>query len=380
MPHPSPTLSRKACLVLAAIACGMSACRDRNITSYRIPKEADAAAAPAAEPATPADAAGIHWAAPAGWRTQPASGMRQGSFLVSDANGASADVSVVSFPGTGGDDLANINRWRNQLSLPPISQGELAGQLQGLASGAGQFVVADMTGVGSDKNPARILGAWLRLPGHVWFFKMMGPSGIVETQKDAFGAFLQSVSFAAGPAAGPALAQDAGGQANTNDLPRRSVGEIALPAPAAAAPAPMDSVPVQAESGASLLWTAPADWQNAPGNAMRRGSYAAGGGAEVAITAFPGDVGGVLANVNRWRGQAGLSPVDEAGLAQSTAAVDSNGLHFVVLDASDGASPIVAALVPWNGGTWFFKLTGPSDAVARAKPSFMAFLRTVRTP
>jgi len=142
----------------------------------------------------------------------------------------------------------------------------------------------------------------------------------------------------------------------------------------------MDSVPVQAESGASLLWTPPADWQNAPGNAMRRGSYAAGGGAEVAITAFPGDVGGVLANVNRWRGQAGLAPVDDAGLAQATSTIDSNGLTFVVLDASDGASPIVAALVPWNGGTWFFKLTGPADAVARAKPSFLSFLRSVRAP
>jgi hypothetical protein len=337
------------------------------------------AVAPAAEPATPADAAGIHWTVPAGWKAQPASGMRQGSFLVSDASGASADVSVVSFPGTGGDDLANINRWRNQLGLPPVSQDELAGQLQSLASGAGQFVVADMAGVGSDKNPARILGAWLRQPGHVWFFKMMGPSGLVAAQKDAFVAFLQSVSLSAGPAAEPALAQDDGGQANTNDLPKRGVGEIASAVPSAAA-APMDSVPVQAESGASLLWTPPADWQNAPGNAMRRGSYAAGGGAEVAITAFPGDVGGVLANVNRWRGQAGLAPVDDAGLAQATSTIDSNGLTFVVLDASDGASPIVAALVPWNGGTWFFKLTGPADAVARAKPSFLSFLRSVRAP
>jgi hypothetical protein len=142
----------------------------------------------------------------------------------------------------------------------------------------------------------------------------------------------------------------------------------------------MDSVPVQAERGASLLWTAPADWRNGPGSAMRKASFAVGGGAEVAITAFPGDVGGVLANVNRWRGQAGLAPVDDASLGQLTTAIDSNGLHFLVLDASDGASPIVAALVPWNGGTWFFKLTGSAEAVGRAKPAFLSFLRTVRAP
>ena len=270
MPRPSPTLRPSTCLVVAGIACALSGCGDRSITSYRIPKEPDVAVAPAAEPATPADAAGIHWTAPAGWKAQPASGMRQGSFLVSDASGASADVSVVSFPGTGGDDLANINRWRNQLGLPPVSQDELAGQLQGLASGAGQFVVADMAGVGSDKNPARILGAWLRLPGHVWFFKMMGPSGLVAAQRDAFVAFLQSVSFAAGPAEGPVLAQDEGAQANTNDLPKRGIGEIAPAAPAGAAPT-MDSVPVQAESGASLLWTAPSDWQQRTGQPDAKG-------------------------------------------------------------------------------------------------------------
>jgi hypothetical protein len=40
---------------------------------------------------------------------------------------------------------------------------------------------------------------------------------------------------------------------------------------------------------------------------------------EVAISHFPGDVGGDLANVNRWRQQVALPPIDEAGLAVSTA-------------------------------------------------------------
>ena len=144
----------------------------------------------------------------------------------------------------------------------------------------------------------------------------------------------------------------------------------------------MNSIPVPTDTSASLVWQAPADWQNKPGNAMRKGSYAAGG-AEVAITAFPGDVGGVLANVNRWRGQVGLDPLDDAGLAQATQSIDSNGLHFVVADAgpaSKGGQRILAALLPWQGSTWFFKLSGPDDAVEQAKPAFLAFLRTVRAP
>jgi hypothetical protein len=41
---------------------------------------------------------------------------------------------------------------------------------------------------------------------------------------------------------------------------------------------------------------------------------------------------------------------------------------------------IVAVLVPWQGRTWFFKLTGPNDAVGRAKPAFLDFIQTVDVP
>jgi hypothetical protein len=361
-----------ACLALAIAALGTGGCRERNISAYRIPKEADALeAAPA--PEEPAEAPQMRFMAPAGWQTQPASGMREASFLIAGPGGSTADVSVVSFPGSGGDDLANINRWRGQLKLPPVGAAELAGQTTALVAAAGEFVVADMAGTG-DKGEARILGAWLRRADRVWFFKVMGPSELVEGQKEAFTAFLKSVSLGAGPAA---LAQQGPGPANTNDLPRTPPATMTQPPPPGQAP--MASVPVQASRGASLQWTAPADWQSKPGSAMRKGSYSAAG-AEVAITAFPGDVGGMLANVNRWRGQAGLDPVDEAALPSVTSSFDSNGLHFVVLDASDGPQPLVAAAVPWGGGTWFFKLTGPTAAVAKAKPAFLSFLRTVRAP
>jgi hypothetical protein len=155
--------------------------------------------------------------------------------------------------------------------------------------------------------------------------------------------------------------------ANTNDLPRAAA----------------ETVPFQVAASGSLLWEAPAGWKPGPGGAMRKGSYAVGTGEDaidVSITAFPGDVGGVLANVNRWRGQAGLPPVDDAGLAAATQALDANGLHFVVVDAAGSGRRVLAALVPWQGGTWFFKMTGPDGAVGREKPGFIGFLRTVKAP
>jgi len=64
----------------------------------------------------------------------------------------------------------------------------------------------------------------------------------------------------------------------------------------------MASTPVTTASGPGLTWTAPAHWKAKPGSAMRKGSYAIagdGGEADLAITAFPGDVGGDLAAISR---------------------------------------------------------------------------------
>jgi hypothetical protein len=379
--HRSPSVRRpSAGLVLLVLVAALASCRDKSVTSYRIPKDADSAPPAPAADAAPASAPGLSWTAPESWQAQAATGMRQASFLVSSAGGAPADVSVVSFPGAGGDDLANVNRWRGQLKLAPISADDPGGQMQALRTPAGEFAIADILGAPGEKGVERILGAWLRLPDRVWFFKMMGPSELVETQKDPFLAFLHSVTRREGSPGGPALAPIGPGPSNTNDLPRAdSQGEPLLVPPAATDPG-LGAIPVQTERGESLLWTAPAAWKTQVGRAMRKASFATEGGAEVAITAFPGDVGGVLANVNRWREQAGLEPVDPAGLGQATSSFDSNGLHFIVTDASAGPRPIIAALAPWNGGTWFFKLTGPSEAVTRDKPAFLSFLKTVRRP
>lgn len=164
-------------------------------------------------------------------------------------------------------------------------------------------------------------------------------------------------------------------------------GAAAPTAPAApGAPGDMASTPVATASGANLQWTAPAHWAAKTGSSMRKGSYAIrgdGGEADMAITAFPGDVGGDLANLNRWRGQIGLPPVGQAEFESSTQHVDRNGLHMTVVDivgTGANAQRILGAMVPYGGATWFFKLTGPDALVAKEKPAFTAFLDTIKPP
>ncbi|MFM1748005.1 MAG: hypothetical protein RLZZ188_1671 [Verrucomicrobiota bacterium] len=158
----------------------------------------------------------------------------------------------------------------------------------------------------------------------------------------------------------------------------------AAPTGSSAGGSSMASTPVATTSGNALSWTAPAGWTAKPAGSMRKGSYAVkgdGGEADMAVTAFPGDVGGDLANLNRWRGQIGLAPVDQAEFDRSTRHLDRNGLHMTFVDivgTGANAQRILGAMVPHQGSTWFLKLTGPDALVARERDAFLALLDTVK--
>jgi hypothetical protein len=160
------------------------------------------------------------------------------------------------------------------------------------------------------------------------------------------------------------------------------------PAPATAAPAggAMAATAVPTGTGASLAWTAPAHWQSKAGSSMRKGTYAitgeGGATAELAITAFPGDVGGEVANVNRWRGQVQLTPVSEAEATKAIQRISANGLAIGVVDlANPSLNPpgrMLGAMVPFDGATWFFKLTGSDALVTKEKGAFLDFVKTLK--
>jgi hypothetical protein len=146
----------------------------------------------------------------------------------------------------------------------------------------------------------------------------------------------------------------------------------------------MANTAVPTASGSDLKWTAPESWTPKSGSSMRKGSYAVkrdGAEADFAITAFPGDTGGLHANLNRWRGQVGLPPASPAELDASVQHVDGQGLHFDLVDlAGPSGTRMLGAIVPYGGNTWFFKLMGPDAVVVAEKPAFLQFLQTVKAP
>lgn len=168
----------------------------------------------------------------------------------------------------------------------------------------------------------------------------------------------------------------------------------AAPSAPAAAPAggpagggnAMASTPVATASGSGLGWTGPKHWQDKGAGGMRKGTFAiagdGGAAAELAITAFPGDVGGEAANVNRWRGQIQLAPVAPDEAVRSIERLEANGLKLGVVEmlgtGPGGATRVLGAFVPYEGATWFFKLTGPDALVTKEKAAFLEFVKSIK--
>ena len=121
--------------VLAAILVPRLASEPRDQVRVQ-PLEAAPPAAPIATPApAPAPAAsGLAWDLPPGWSEIPAKPMRLASFTAPGG----AECGLFIFP-TGGDRLANVNRWRGQVGLPPLAEAELASALTAGTCAFGPF-------------------------------------------------------------------------------------------------------------------------------------------------------------------------------------------------------------------------------------------------
>jgi hypothetical protein len=139
--------------------------------------------------ATAADS--LTWAAPDHWAAKPLGAMRRGSFTARNAAGE-GDCSIFVFPAATNPLLANLNRWRGQIGLAPLTDAQLATETTPLESGALKFTVVDLLGQ-QQGAPTRVLGAILYHGEEAWFFKLSGPDAAVAAEKSAFLDFLRTV-------------------------------------------------------------------------------------------------------------------------------------------------------------------------------------------
>lgn len=255
-----------------------------------------------------------------------------------------AEWTLAMYPDRGGLS-ANINRWRRQVGLGPLTESEVAAlpkrrvfndqatllEVYGPYSGMGGASIED----------GGLRGAIFARQGVTLFVKMVGPREIVESSGEAFGAFLDSLGLDA------------------------------------------ESTP----AGPSLAWSGPDGWTEEPSRSQFREVTFRRDELEMYVSLARG---GVKDNVNRWASQLGKDPLDDGELA-ALERVPSLGGTAVVYDASGALrgmrDPVAkenqrmtAAVVnpPGRGDVIVtLKLTGPDEDVVAARTAFDAVLASL---
>ncbi|QTN33566.1 hypothetical protein HZ994_15015 [Akkermansiaceae bacterium] len=129
-----------------------------------------------------------------------------------------------------------------------------------------------------------------------------------------------------------------------------------------------------AASGA-LRWTVPDGWEKEQAGQFQTALYDLGGGGKVSVSNLPGDAGGETANVNRWRQQVGLEPLDQVSM--ETVATEGDGITVKWCQLEGEAESIMAAIISLPAETWFFKLNAPTAAITAKGKEFSAMLTSI---
>ena len=290
----------------------------------------------------------LQFVLPAGWTEQAPSQMRAASFVVTGTNGDTADVGVIPLP-SGGNDLALVNMWREQMQLPALTNPPPVETVPVADGSAKWFDLVSEQPLIDGKSRARILVAELPRGATTWFFKIVGSEAFVTAQKDNFLQFLKSVSFAD------------------------------------AAPAPAMTAMTAQSPAVDSIWTVPAGWQSVPPSDFLVAKFVVQEGdakAEVNVSQLAGTGGGLAANINRWRGQVGLPPTEEL----LSTPIDIKGgtaqlVDFSGKDTQTGKpTRLVGVVAPQGDRTWFYKLKGDETVVAKQKDAFIKFIQSARYP
>jgi len=355
-------------LLLIVAAVLPAGCRREQIRVYHVPKASEYPI-----PMAPPDAAAspqIQYALPTGWREEAPDGLSLAKFSIA---GGKAQLSVMTFAGEGTGPLELVNVVRQTAKLPALTENQLAPLVQSATIGGEKGSLIDVSAATKSATNSTAGGLMVALTAHAgltWFFKLSGDAAVLTEQKPAFMGFLVSLTFT-----GPALPPPSG-------LVAREPGVVNPPLQGST-PAPIES------ANAQPAWDIPAGWRQVPPTQMLLAKFTianTSGAADVTVSKFPGEVGGLLPNVNRWRGQVGLEPIEPTGLSQSTSSLDVPSGKATLVDVN-GTEPkngketrLVGVIWPRNGETWFYKMTGNLRVVADQKDTFIKFVQSVRYP
>lgn len=342
-------------IFLSVAVMGLTACDQDEVQTYEVPKDPTQSALPvASEPSIDAGA----WTLPEGWRqSTEAKPMRLATFEAGDPDDP-LEVALTVFPEDVGGALANLNRWRGQLGQPPVDEAAMPQHMKPLTEGdedGGLFVdlIGEAEHADMGRTRVRMVVAMVPSAGQTWFLKAVGLPEQIETHLQAF-----------------------------LSLARQ------LPPPSSQAGAASSSPPAAAgtHAHAQSHWDAPPHWRADPNmSSMLKAAYTAaseGGTARITLMTLPGDGGGALPNVNRWREQVGLPALNSLD-QQPVSRLKVGGHSAVVIDLQGtppgATSPLrtLVTLVALPRETWFIKMSGDPTAVQKEQANFRKLLESM---
>jgi len=345
--------------MLAALLGILAGCQKDQIAVYEVP-HVDPHAGHNHDMASQGTAASPHgaasmetpaWTLPEGWLGAGASDMLAGRIHIPGPAGMAAKVAVMPFKRM--NELDFLNVLRASMQMEPVGPDALPGMVESVQIGDTQGQLFDITKDAAESsmpNDSHVVVAMLPRGDTSWFFKLGGDAALVEANRDKFVTFLKSVTFQA----------------------------ASLPETTSTAPASSPDLP---------QWTVPDHWQQVAATTMLLAKFQLSGNegatAEVTVSSFPGDVGGLLANINRWRGQVGLGPITDQDLAKTVTPLDTpEGPASVVDVTGPGAegdeTRLVGVIHPYAGKTWFYKMMGDAGVAGAEKEAFLEFVKSVR--
>jgi hypothetical protein len=276
------------------------------------------------------------WRTPEGWEELGPSGMRAATLKIPN-DSQPLEISVIPSSGTLID---NVNRWRGQLQLPPIDEAALASTVKEAKAGDAKMWLVDLSGKAS--------------PGG-----MMAP--------------FANQGRPPAPAAVPGAPQPTDLPPGHPPIAGEGLGKSAGDAP--------------------FEFVAPESWQPQPVSGMRKAAFMVKDGDKQAditvidLLASAPSVADPLENVNRWRGEIGLAPIDPEQLKTLVQKIEIDGKpgDYVEL-VPDAAKPAesqageatFAAAVPAGRMIWFFKMRGDRELVVAQREHFKSFLESIR--
>jgi hypothetical protein len=132
----------------------------------------------------------------------------------------------------------------------------------------------------------------------------------------------------------------------------------------------------------TYTWQAPAGWTEVESTSrMRLVSFSVPHGDEVgdlSVIKLGGGAGGMLANLNRWRGQLGLEPIGPEAPEAAGQVIQAPAGTFtwwsIVNDEADPSVGMLVGMLETPDHVTFVKLTGSGELIAAREREFLEFL------